>query len=158
MATGGQGWKAIALDEIEAVPWRDTELVWRPVRGALDLLPDGRHCFEFREPSWFCDPVYDLLRAHGVALAIGDHPERPWQPFVLTTDWTYVRFHYGRRGRRGNYSDTELREWADRLADAAAGAEVLAYFNNDWEGFAVRNALRLRDLLQRAGGAVGPRL
>jgi uncharacterized protein YecE (DUF72 family) len=125
--------------------------------GALDLLPEGRHCFEFRDPSWFCDPVFDLLRAHGVALAIGDHPQRPWQPFELTTDWTFVRFHYGRRGRRGNYSDTELRAWAGRLADAAVDAEVLAYFNNDWEGFAVRNALALRDLVQRAGAPVGPR-
>src|SRR6185312_15008563 len=101
----------------------------------LDALPPGRHCFEFRDPSWFVDEVYALLRRHGVALAIGDHPERPWQPFELTADWTYVRFHYGRRGRRGNYSDTELRAWAERLADAAAEAEVLAYFNNDWEGF-----------------------
>jgi hypothetical protein len=31
----GEGWKALALDEVEAVPWRGTELVWRPVRGAL---------------------------------------------------------------------------------------------------------------------------
>ena len=42
---------------------------------------------------------------------------RPWQPLRLTTDWTFVRFHYGHRGRRGNYSETELREWADKLRD-----------------------------------------
>ena len=29
------GWKALALDEVEAVPWRGSELVWHPVRGAL---------------------------------------------------------------------------------------------------------------------------
>ena len=125
--------------------------------GALDLLPPGRHCFEFRDPSWFCDEVYGLLRAHGVALAIGDHPERPWQPFELTADWTFVRFHYGRRGRRGNYSDTELREWADRLAGVARTAEVLAYFNNDWEGFAVRNAISLRRMVRDARPSVGRR-
>jgi uncharacterized protein YecE (DUF72 family) len=124
---------------------------------ALDGLPPGRHCFEFRHPSWFHDDVYDLLRWHEVALAIGDHPKRPWQPFVLTADWTYVRFHYGHRGRRGNYSQTELRAWADRLAEAAREVDVLAYFNNDWEGFAVRNALDLRAMAQRAGAAVGPR-
>ena len=27
--------------------------------------------------------------------------------------------------------------------------EVFAYFNNDWEGFAVRNALRLRALVEQ---------
>jgi hypothetical protein len=35
VATEGVGWKALALDEVEAVPWRGTELVWHPVRGAL---------------------------------------------------------------------------------------------------------------------------
>ena len=114
---------------------------------ALALLPPGRHCFEFRHESWFAPPVYDLLRAHGVALAFGHHPKRPFQALELTTDWTFVRFHYGERGRRGNYSETELREWAGRLAPVAARAEVFAYFNNDWEGFAVRNALRLRELM-----------
>ena len=38
---------------------------------ALDALPAGRHCFEFRHPSWFCEPVYALLRRHDVALVIG---------------------------------------------------------------------------------------
>jgi uncharacterized protein YecE (DUF72 family) len=114
---------------------------------ALDLLPRGRHCFEFRHESWFSDEVLDLLRWHGVALAIGDHPERPWQPWVTTTDWSFVRFHYGARGRRGNYSETELRELAPRVAELGTAGEVFAYFNNDWEGFAVKNALRLRALL-----------
>jgi uncharacterized protein YecE (DUF72 family) len=115
--------------------------------GALELLPEGRHCFEFRHESWFDDDLFELLRAYGVALAIGDHPERPWQPWTLTTDWTLLRFHFGARGRRGNYSDRELRELAPRVAELAARAEVFAYFNNDWEGFAVRNALKLRRLL-----------
>ena len=93
------------------------------------------------------DEVYAQLRARGVALAIGDHPERPWVAHALTTDWTFVRFHHGHRGRRGNYSESELREWAQRLADWRRSVEVYAYFNNDWEGFAVRNGLRLRELL-----------
>ena len=84
---------------------------------ALALLPPGRHCFEFRHESWFTDDVLAILRAYGAALVYGDHPERPWQPLELTTDWTFVRFHYGHRGRRGNYSETELREWAARLRD-----------------------------------------
>jgi uncharacterized protein YecE (DUF72 family) len=92
--------------------------------------------------------VLSLLRAYGAALAYGDHPERPWQPLELTADWTFVRFHYGSRGRRGNYSDAELREWAGRLSEVRREAEVFAYFNNDWEGFAVRNALRLGELMR----------
>jgi uncharacterized protein YecE (DUF72 family) len=114
----------------------------------LERLPAGRHAFEFREPGWFSDTVLSLLQAHGAALVIGDHPERPWQPHVLTADWTFLRFHYGSRGRRGNYSETELREWGSRVRAMAEGVDVYAYFNNDWEAFAVRNALRLRRIVE----------
>jgi uncharacterized protein YecE (DUF72 family) len=116
---------------------------------ALARLPRGqRHCFEFRHPSWFTAETYALLREHGAALVIGDRPEvAAFQAHVFTAPWTLVRFHYGSRGRRGNYSETELREWALRLEDWSRHVEVLAYFNNDWEVFAVRNALRLKELL-----------
>jgi uncharacterized protein YecE (DUF72 family) len=112
---------------------------------ALAALPRGRHCFEFRHPSWFVDPVYELLHAHGAALVIADRPEiKEFQAHVFTSGWTFVRFHYGSRGRRGNYSETELEEWARRFAEWSGEIEILAYFNNDWEVFAVRNALWLK--------------
>jgi uncharacterized protein YecE (DUF72 family) len=107
---------------------------------ALALLADGRHCFEFRHPSWFAPEVYSLLREHNAALVIGDHPERPFQAHELTAGWTFVRFHYGRQGRGGNYSDRELEEWKRRLAAWRSRVEVFAYFNNDWKGYAVRDA------------------
>jgi uncharacterized protein YecE (DUF72 family) len=111
----------------------------------LQVLPPGRHCFEFRHASWFAEPVYELLRKHAVALAIGDRPEvRDFQSHELTTDWTYVRFHYGSRGRRGNYSESELEGWAQRFERWRREVEIFAYFNNDWELFAVRNALWLK--------------
>jgi len=115
--------------------------------GALEQLPPGRHCFEFRHESWFAPEVYELLRSHGAALVIGDHPQRPFQTLELTTDWTFIRFHYGSRGRRGNYSERELEEWACRIAAWRPEIDVYAYFNNDWEGFAVRNGLWLKKRL-----------
>jgi uncharacterized protein YecE (DUF72 family) len=111
---------------------------------ALEQLPAGRHCFEFRHPSWFNDDVYGMLRRHGVALVIGDSPERPFQTHEMTADWTFLRFHQGTRGRRGNYSATELEEWARRISAWRRRVEVFAYFNNDWNAFAVRNALALK--------------
>jgi uncharacterized protein YecE (DUF72 family) len=118
---------------------------------ALARMQDGRrHCIEFRHPSWFVDEVYELLRAHAVALVIGDRPEvKAFQAHVFTAPWTFVRFHYGSRGRRGNYSEAELEEWAERFEAWSREVEVLAYFNNDWEVFAVRNALWLRARLGR---------
>jgi uncharacterized protein YecE (DUF72 family) len=118
---------------------------------ALARLPPGRHAFEFRHPTWFEPEVMDLLRVHEVALVIGDRPEvHSFQTHDLTADWTFVRFHSGTRGRRGNYSDSELREWADRIRSWPT-REAFVYFNNDWEGFAPANALRLRGLLSAPG-------
>jgi uncharacterized protein YecE (DUF72 family) len=119
----------------------------------LELLPGGRHCFEFRHESWFSSEVYAALRSHGAALVIADHPKWPFQARELTTDWTLVRMHHGHRGRRGNYSRTEIDEWARRIANWRSRADVLVYFNNDWEGFAVENAKALRRRLRRSPGA-----
>ncbi|HEV2723325.1 MAG TPA: DUF72 domain-containing protein [Thermoleophilaceae bacterium] len=124
------------------------------LEGALARLPPGRHCFEFRHPSWFADDVYSQLRDQGVALVIGDRPDRPFQTYELTADFTLVRFHYGAAGRRGNYSKAELARWAKRLEEWSRRIEVFAYFNNDWEEFAPRNALEVarRLGLQRPEG------
>jgi uncharacterized protein YecE (DUF72 family) len=116
----------------------------------LPLLPVGRHCFEFRHESWFSDEVYALLSEHDAALVIGDHPRWPFQARVLTAGWTLVRLHHGHRGRRGNYSQSELDGWARRIAQWRRRAEVFVYFNNDWEGFAVENALSLKRRLRPA--------
>jgi uncharacterized protein YecE (DUF72 family) len=118
---------------------------------ALEHLHDGhRHAFEFRHPSWFCEEVYTLLREHRVALVIGDRPQvNAFQAHELTSDFTLVRFHGGTRGRNGNYSHRELGEWADRLQHWSREVAVFAYFNNDWEGYAIENGrylkARLRD-------------
>ena len=108
----------------------------------------GATRFEFRHESWFAPEVYDLLRRRDVALVIGDTPQRRWQSHEMTADWTFVRFHYGSRGRNGNYSDRELTEWAQRLRTWRRQVEVFAYFNNDWNGYAVRNGRTLKRLLE----------
>ena len=112
---------------------------------ALAALPPGRHCFEFRHPTWFVPEVYELLRSNKAALVIGDHPDRPFQSHEITADWTFVRMHHGHRGRRGNYSDSELETWRRRIAAWRRRVEVFVYFNNDWETFAIRNARWMRD-------------
>jgi uncharacterized protein YecE (DUF72 family) len=117
------------------------------LESALAALPEGRHCVEFRHKSWFTDDVYALLRAYGAALVIGDRKGLDFQTHEMTTDWTLVRFHHGHRGRRGNYSESELEEWAQRFEDWARNVEIYAYFNNDWEVFAPRNARWLRKRL-----------
>jgi uncharacterized protein YecE (DUF72 family) len=114
------------------------------LRGAVKALPEGRHCFEFRHPTWFVAETYEILRSRGVALVIGDHPKRPFQSHERTADWTFVRLHYGKRGRNGNYSGAELDTWTRRLGQWRRDTELFVYANNDWEGYAIKNALRLK--------------
>ena len=114
---------------------------------ALDKLPRGRHAFEFRHPSWFDDEIYSMLAARDVALVIGDDPERPFQTYEFTTDFTFIRFHGGKSGRYGNYSDREIRIWAERIGDWAQQRPAFVYFNNDWNAYAINNARLLTKLV-----------
>ena len=113
---------------------------------ALAVLATGRHAFEFRDDSWFAPDVYDLLRAHDAALVVADRAPRRPTPWVDTADWAYLRFHNG-RARRGAYGRRALRTWAGRVR--SADGDLFAYFNNDWEGFAVENARDLRRYVER---------
>ena len=67
-----------------------------------------------------------------------------------------MRFHHGQRGR-GNGELLRRASWrSGRSGIEALGVpsvEVFAYFNNDWNGYAVRNGLWLR----RAAGRLGLR-
>jgi uncharacterized protein YecE (DUF72 family) len=119
---------------------------------ALAQLPPDRHALEVRHDSWHCEPVWELLRAHRVAAVIGHDKRRPLPDVPLTTDWTLIRFHYGERGRGGNYSERELDEWAARIEALRADAAVWAYFNNDWNAYAPRNAVALRRRLTDTAG------
>jgi uncharacterized protein YecE (DUF72 family) len=111
----------------------------------LEQLGDdgGEHCFEFRHPSWFAPPVLRLLREHRASLVIADDKRRQLPEVKPTGPLVYVRFHFGTRGRRGNYSDAEIQTWRRRLAAWRSRRPVFAYFNNDWEGFAPANAREL---------------
>jgi uncharacterized protein YecE (DUF72 family) len=68
-----------------------------------------------------------------------------------TADFVFIRPHGpdNQRMYAGSYSDEDLRWWADRIGEWRSQArDVYAYFNNDGHGYAVRNALRLRELVR----------
>ena len=131
----------------------------------LDALPDhldvadgGRplrlqHVVEFRDPSWYEAEVFALLQARRVALCrhdmAGSAIDTPGiGPF------TYVRFHGASGKYHGSYADGVLREWAARLAgEWRRGRDVYAYFNNDPDAVATRDASRLREAIAAALGA-----
>jgi len=115
----------------------------------LSNLPRGiRHVFEFRHHSWLEEKVFAILRKYNVGLCVFDMPFLSC-PLVATTDFAYIRFHGSGELYSSCYSDEELADWAKKLADLAANLEaVYIYFNNDVEGFAVRNAKTLCSYLQ----------
>ena len=116
------------------------------LESALEALTRDRHAFEFRDPSWFTKRTHDLLRRREVALVVADRSPQGASPWADTAGWSYLRFHHG-RGRDGNYSERQLREWSSRLKRRRRRGDAYAYFNNDWEGFAVANARKLRALV-----------
>ena len=109
-----------------------------------------RWAVELREPSWADDEVFAVLRKHGAALCIHDLlPDHPWE---LTADWTYIRFHGPQALKRkywGRYGEKRLEPVAARLdACLAEGHDVYAYFNNDYRGYAVKDASWLKERLR----------
>lgn len=110
------------------------------------LAPGRRWVIEFRHPSWHQREVYQLLTNHSVALCIpvgsGIHPDR-----VTTAPFTYLRMHRGQEPA-GGFTRLELSSWEAQIRSLRVlGKDVYVYFNNDWEGFAVRDALALQQLL-----------
>jgi uncharacterized protein YecE (DUF72 family) len=115
----------------------------------LQALPKGRrHTMEFREPSWYSEAAFGLLKRHRVALCLHDM-EGSASGRLEVGPFVYVRFH-GTARYSGSYSDRALDGWACWLAARArAKQKVFAYFNNDVGGHAPRDAERLARMLQR---------
>jgi len=114
----------------------------------LDALPTGhRYAFEFRDRSWWDPAVTDLLATHGAAFCVFDLDGQT-SPFLETTDFVYLRWHGAAGPYRGGYSDAQLRSLAHRFQEwLNDGRHVYAYFDNDAEGQAPRDAARLQALL-----------
>lgn len=107
-----------------------------------------RLAFEFRHASWFEGEPAELLRAHGAAMVVADSARYPQAPMDAPGAFAYLRFHGPGALFASGYSDAQLRQWAERIRGwLDAGVDVYAYFNNDAGGCAVRNALRLRELV-----------
>jgi uncharacterized protein YecE (DUF72 family) len=116
------------------------------LEGFLQALPKfHRYAFEFREPSWHSQDVYDTLRRYNAAYCIhelaGFHT-----PILLTADFTYVRLHGPGEKYQGTYSEEKLGEWAERIKRWRSELQaVYVYFDNDDSGYAPRNALTLKE-------------
>ena len=116
----------------------------------LGRVPAGlRVAVEFRHPGWDHDAAFALLERHGAAYCVTSGAGLPCR-LRATAGFVYVRLHGPDPHHlyAGSYPDADLRWWAERIGEwARQGRDVYAYFNNDGEGHAVRNAAALRALV-----------
>lgn len=113
---------------------------------ALDLA------IEFRNPTWHCAAVYDLLRAHRVAFCIFDIGGFT-SPLSLTANFTYLRLHGPGAPYWDAYDEPALAGWAAQLQQWSFLEDIYVYFDNDHLGYAAANAARLKMLLAALPGA-----
>lgn len=111
------------------------------------MEPGFRPAFEFRNPTWYADDVYECLRRFDVALCISDRDERA-TPFESTADFGYFRL------RRAEYTDADLEAWAQRLLEAGSNwKDAFIYFKHEAEGRGPQLATKLWNLLQQTSVA-----
>ncbi|HEU0051467.1 MAG TPA: DUF72 domain-containing protein [Patescibacteria group bacterium] len=105
-----------------------------------------KFAIEFRHETWFTSAVYTLLKKEKIALVITNSPH--W-PFVImkTAPFVYIRFHGRSELFASNYTNKELREWAEKLR-ALKSRTIYAYFNNDANAYAAENAMYLQKLFE----------
>ena len=114
--------------------------------GQLD--PARRNVVEFRHHSWWNPTVYKAFEGAGITFCSCSAPALP-DELIETSDSIYVRFHGKKRWYRHDYTKPELEIWAERIQKCQAKS-VWAYFNNDRDMFAIKNAKQFRALLKSA--------
>lgn len=119
------------------------------LRSFIELLPDKyRYVFEFRDPDWFDEEIYNILKDNNAAFCIYEIEGRE-SPKQITTDFVYIRLHGpAKRAYQGKYEKEELSGWAGAISTwTNSGKDVYCYFDNDQKGYAAINAMELRDML-----------
>jgi uncharacterized protein YecE (DUF72 family) len=114
----------------------------------LAIFPRDLRCaFEFRNPTWNTQAIYDLLARYNAGYCIFELAGY-LSPCAVTANFTYVRLHGPGGKYQGTYSDAQLRKWARQIATWSKTLDAIyVYFDNDDSGYAPKDALRLKGML-----------
>ncbi len=123
------------------------------LRALLASLPsDMRFAVELRDPNWWTEATAELLASYRIAWVIGDYDGQPL-PLYATSDWLYVRW-IGMHGRYDRHTaeqqdrSARLAWWQRTLSELDPRVrEVWGYVSNDFAGFAIGTANRVKKLL-----------
>jgi uncharacterized protein YecE (DUF72 family) len=111
----------------------------------LDVLPPGmRYAFEFRNPTWLAEPVYEALRRRNVSLCVAES-ERLEVPEVVTADFVYFRL------RKPDYTEADVAAFAARSRELVAGGrDLYLMFKHEETPEGALNAGRVLELARPA--------
>lgn len=115
----------------------------------LEALPRDLRCtFEFRDLSWIQPEINKLLARFRAAFCIYELAGYE-SPLTITADFAYVRLHGpGLAKYQDSYTISRLRRWSKQIERWAKDlAAIYLYFDNDQAGYAVRNALTFKRML-----------
>jgi uncharacterized protein YecE (DUF72 family) len=116
-------------------------------RIVAQLDPSRRNVVEFRHRSWWNERIYAAFREVGAIFCSCSGPRLP-DDLVVTADDVYIRFHGVKQWYRHDYTPEELATWAAKIR-ASSAKRVWAYFNNDRDAYAIKNARALLRLLKK---------
>ncbi|MDR6764416.1 uncharacterized protein YecE (DUF72 family) [Flavobacterium sp. 2755] len=112
-----------------------------------ELPKTNRFVIEFRNAEWYTAEVFNLLKKHNVGFCIYELAGH-LSPLEITADFVYLRLHGPTSDKyRGNYSGQALKKWADQCKIWLQTKDVYVYFDNDEQGYAAFNALKLEQLV-----------
>jgi uncharacterized protein YecE (DUF72 family) len=118
----------------------------------LNLLKEHynqyRFAVEVRNKSWINDSFFGLLSQFGISFVIADSRNRYPYFETVTTDFLYLRFHGREQLYASDYSENDLKSYAEKITVwLNEGKEVWVFFNNDYYCYAVKNADRLKKII-----------
>lgn len=102
---------------------------------------------EVRNQNLLKQETYQFFKKEKVIFVISDSPRWPTD-IIKTTDEVYIRFHGKPKLFASKYSIDELKKWT-QIIKKLKPKVLYAYFNNDFEGYAVENASEFKKLLEK---------
>jgi uncharacterized protein YecE (DUF72 family) len=122
------------------------------IRDFFDVLKGQhnryRYAIEVRHASWISDDFFQLLEQYGIAFVIADSGNRFPYHETVTADHVYLRLHGPEKLYASDYVDSDLLQYAEKIINWVNEKKVVwVFFNNDFGCFAVKNAMRLSEMV-----------
>jgi uncharacterized protein YecE (DUF72 family) len=112
------------------------------------LDPAFTNVLEFRHESWWNPKVYRILREHKITFSGISYPGLP-DEVIRSVPVLYYRFHGVPQLYASAYSREKLTAVSAQIKAMRGIDEVYAYFNNDINVEAIRNARELLQIVNR---------